>query len=139
MDVSLSHHKPRCLNTGGIPSIISLNPCGDHLAVGCTNGDICFWWLPLDDDTTPTHRVLINLPQNGIEVSSILWVSDTLVTLGRRGGLMTVVNLDYVSAHVPIAPSPSLQSCRTGGCSVSGTSQPMTPGRQFDASRTTTS
>src|ERR1700753_3287989 len=112
MDNSLSRHKPRRLKTSGIPSAIALSPGGDHLAVGCGNGDICIWRLPLDDDATPAHHVGIN-EWSGVDISSILWVSDTLVALGRRNGLLAVINLDYVSAHVPAAPSPSLQSYRT--------------------------
>lgn len=100
MDVPLAHYKLHRLKTNGTPSTISLNPGGDHLAVGYSNGDICIWKLPLDDDTTPTHRVCIK-ECSGAEVSSILWVSDTLVTFGRRNGLVAVVKLDYVSSRVP--------------------------------------
>lgn len=102
MDVSFAHYKPRRLKTDGTPSTIALNPGGDHLAVGCSNGDICIWRLPLDDDATPTHKVCIN-EWSGVEVSSVLWVSDTLVTLGRKNGLIAVIKLDYVSPLVPTA------------------------------------
>ena len=72
------------------------------MVVGCVNGDTYIWKLPLEDGTTATPRVQIN-NWNGAEVLSILWVSDSLVTFGRRNGLMAVVKLDYVGAYVPTA------------------------------------
>ena len=103
MDVSLAHYKSRRLKTSGTPSAIALNPSGDHLAVGCSNGDICIWKLPLNDYATPTHMVSIN-ESSGVEVSSILWISDTLLTSGRRNGLIGVVHFDYVSTNIPQFP-----------------------------------
>lgn len=105
MDVSLARYKPRRLKTEGIPLAIALNPGGDHLAVGCSNGDICFWRLPLDDDAAPAHKVCI-CEWSGVEVSSVLWLSDRLVAVGRRNGLIAVVKLDYVSALIPTASIP---------------------------------
>lgn len=99
MDTSFAHHKPHRLKTSGIPSAIALNLSGDHLAVGCSNGDICIWRLPLEGDAPPTHKVCIN-EWCGVEVSFILWISDTVVTVGRRNGLMAVIKLDYVSGYV---------------------------------------
>jgi hypothetical protein len=78
------------LKTSGIPSAIALSPGGYHLAVGCSNGDICIRKLPLDDDASPAHHVGIN-EWSGVDISSILWASDNLVTLGRRNGLLAVI------------------------------------------------
>ncbi|KAF9644389.1 hypothetical protein BDM02DRAFT_3190661 [Thelephora ganbajun] len=106
MDTSLAHHKPRRLDTSSsssdcLPSVIALSPSGDHLAVGCSNGDICIWKLPLGEDTTATHRVSIHDLQ-GVGISSATWVSDTLVTFGRQNGLVAVVKLDYVKESLSI-------------------------------------
>jgi len=103
MDIPLDRYKSHSLKTSGTPSAIALNHSGDHLAVGCDNGDICFWKLPLEEDeTTADHRISFN-GWDGVEVSSILWFSDTLVTFGRRNGLVAVVKLDYVSVDVVTA------------------------------------
>jgi WD40 repeat protein len=110
MDTPLFCNKPHRLKTSGIPSAIALNPSGDHLAVGCSNGDICIWRLPLEDDALlPTHKVCIN-EWSGVGVLSALWVSDTLVAFGRRNGLIAVIKLDYVRAHVrrPLFPLPTI-------------------------------
>jgi hypothetical protein len=69
MDSSLANYKPRRLQTSGTPSVIALNRSGDHLAVGCDNGDICIWKLPLGDDPMATHKVCIG-DWGGVEVSS---------------------------------------------------------------------
>lgn len=117
MDTSLAHHKPRRLDTSSflpncLPSVIALSPSGDHLAVGCSNGDIRIWKLPLGEDTAATHRVTINDEINELQdagVSSVSWASDTLVTFGRKNGLVTFAKLDYVSSCVStllLAPAP---------------------------------
>ena len=103
MDTSLARYKSRRLETRGAPSAIALNHSGDHLAVGCDNGDICFWKLPLEEDeTTADHRISFS-DWDGVEVSSILWFSDTLATFGRGNGLVAVTKLNYVSADVTTA------------------------------------
>jgi len=103
MDTSLAHHKLRRLDTSSffncLPSAIALSPSGGHLAVGCNNGDICIWKLPLGEDTAATHKVSIHGPQDS-GILSATWVSDTLVMLGRENGLIAVVKLDYVSSYV---------------------------------------
>ena len=90
MDISLAHHKPRRLDTSSslsncLPSVIALSPGGNHLAVGCSNGDICIWKLPLGEDTAATHRVSMHELRD-VGISSAAWVSDTLVTFGRKNG-----------------------------------------------------
>jgi hypothetical protein len=58
-----------------------------------------------------THKVCIG-DWDGVEVSSVLWFSDTLVTFGRRNGLIAVVKLDYVSVYVTTASISPLQYYR---------------------------
>lgn len=104
MDASHAQYKSHRLKTHGTPLAIALNHSGNHLAVGCDNGDICFWKLPLEDKTTADHRVSFS-EWGGAEVSSVLWFSDTLATFGRRNGLVAVAKLDYVSVDVTTAPT----------------------------------
>lgn len=106
MDASPSHYKPRRLDTSPslsnrLPSVIALSPGGDHLAVGCSNGDIFIWRLPLGDDIRASHRVLFPDVHNP-GISSVTWVSNTLMVFGRDNGLVGVAKLDYVSCHVHV-------------------------------------
>jgi len=118
MDTPLTGHRPRQLDPGFslsdfLPSVIALNPSGDHLAVGCSDGDICIWKLPLKEDTALTHRLSIRGLQ-GVGISSATWVSDALAAFGRENGLVAVVKLDYVSSYVFLTPG-ALLSCREKG------------------------
>lgn len=115
MDTSLARHKPRRLDTspfsGSLASVIALSPNGSHLAVGCGNGDVLIWRLPLGEDTAATHRVSIQ-DVTDADVLSAAWASDALVMLGRKNGLVAVIHFDYVSPRVPVSFNPYFYSRR---------------------------
>ena len=109
MDTSLVRHKIRRLDTSSslfdcLPSTIVVSPSGDHLTIGCSNGDIYIWRLPLGEDMAATHKVSIHDTQDA-GISSATWVSNTLVMLGRKNGLIAVIKLDYVSSYVSASAS----------------------------------
>lgn len=88
-------HKSHVLRTVTDPTVISINPSGEYLAVGCTNGNMHIYKLRSVGEGL-LHTLTADPGWGGVAISSASWISTDVLLCGRMGGLALVVKMDDV-------------------------------------------
>ena len=91
-------HKSHVLRTVTDPTVISINPTGDYLAVGCANGNMCIYKL-LSAGEGLLHTLIADPGWGDVAISSASWISTDILLCGRMGGLALVVKMDDVRSQ----------------------------------------
>jgi len=100
---SLMHkpYKSHILRTVTNPTVISINPSGEYLAVGCANGNMCIYNL-LSSGEGLLHTLTADPGWGDVAISSASWISTDVLLCGRMGGLALVVKMDGVRSQLPL-------------------------------------